>query len=100
MAENTEDKLYALAARVGKVRRWLITLAILRIAALCLIFVSVFTGIYAWLDHRLNFGEITRITAFILLVAGLAFLLRRLTKLLLGHISCSIAANYIENKRH
>jgi hypothetical protein len=99
MAENTEDKLNALVARVGKVRRWLVTLAILRIAALCLIFVSVFTGIYAWLDHRLNFDEVARITAFILLVAGLFFLLRRLTKLLLSHISCSNAAHYIENKR-
>ncbi len=100
MAENVEDKLNALVARVGKVRRWLVTLAILRVAALCLIFVSVFTGFYAWLDHRLNFDEIARITAFILLVAGLAFLLRRLTKLLLSHISCSVAANYIENKRN
>jgi hypothetical protein len=66
---------------------------------LCLIFVSVFTGFYAWLDHWLNFDEIARITAFILLVAGLAFLLHRLTKLLLGHVSCSVAANYIENRR-
>jgi len=99
MVENVEDKLDALVARVGKVRRWLVTLAILKVAALCLIFVSVFTGFYAWLDHRLNFDEIARITAFILLVAGLAFLLHRLTKLLLGHISCSVAANYIENKR-
>ena len=99
MAENAEDKLNALVARVGKVRRWLMMLAVLKIAALCLIFVSVFTGFYAWLDHRLNFDEIARITAFILLVAGLAFLLHRLTKLLLGHISCSVTANYIENKR-
>lgn len=99
MTEKVEDKLNALVARVGKVRRWLVTLAILRIAALCLIFVSVFTGFYAWLDHRLNFDEIARITAFILLLAGLALLLYRLTKLFLGHISCSVAANYIENKR-
>jgi len=99
MAENVEDKLNALVARVGKVRRWLVTLAILRVVASCLIFVSVFTGFYAWLDHRLNFDEVARITAFVLLVAGFAFLLRRLTKLLLSHISCSIAANYIEKKR-
>jgi hypothetical protein len=99
MAENVEDKLNALVARVGKVRRWLVTLAILRVTALCLIFVSVFTGFYAWLDHRLNFDEIARITAFVLLIGGIVFLLRRLTKLLLSHISCSIAANYIENKR-
>ena len=99
MTENVEEKLNALVVRVGKVRRWLVTLAILKVAAMCLIFVSVFTGFYAWLDHRLNFDEMARITAFILLVAGLAFLLHRLTKLLLGHISCSVAANYIENKR-
>jgi hypothetical protein len=99
MPENVEEKLNALVARVGKVRRWLMALAILKVAAMCLIFVSVFIGFYAWLDHRLNFDEIARITAFILLVAGLAFLLHRLTKLLLGHVSCSVAANYIENKR-
>jgi len=99
MPENVEEKLNALVVRVGKVRRWLVTLAILKVAAMCLIFVSVFTGFYAWLDYRLNFDEIARITAFILLVAGLAFLLHRLTKLLLGHISCSLAANHIENKR-
>jgi len=99
MAENVEEKLNALVARVGKVRRWLVALAVLKVAAMCLIFVSVFTGFYAWLDHRLNFDEIARITAFILLVAGLAFLLHRLTKLLLSHVSCSAAANYIENKR-
>ncbi len=99
MAENVDEKLNDLVARVGKVRRWLVMLAILKVAASCLIFVSVFTGFYAWLDHRLNFDEIARITAFILLAAGLAFLLHRLTKLLLGHVSCSVAANYIENKR-
>ncbi|GAI04240.1 unnamed protein product, partial [marine sediment metagenome] len=31
--------LDALVARVGKVRRWLVTLAVLKVAALCLIFV-------------------------------------------------------------
>ena len=99
MAENVEEKLNALVARVGKVRRWLVTIAILKVAALCLIFVSVFTGFYAWLDHRLNFDEIARIISFILLIAGLVYLLRMLTKILLGHVSCSVAANYIENKR-
>ena len=99
MAENVEDKLNTLVARVGKVRRWLVTLAILRVVASCLIFVSVFTGFYAWLDHRLNFDETARIISFIILIVGLAFIFRRLTKLLLSHISCSAAANYIEDKR-
>jgi len=98
MAETVEDKLNSLVARVGKVRRWLVALAILKVAALCLIFVSVYIGVYAWLDHRLNFDEIGRIIAFTLLIASLAFLLYRLTKSLLGHVSYSRAATYIENR--
>jgi len=97
MADNVEEKLDALVARVTKVRRWLVALAVLKIAALCLIFVSVYVGVYAWLDHRKNFDEIGRIIAFILLLTGLVLLLYRLTKCLLVHVSCSGAANYIEN---
>jgi hypothetical protein len=99
MPENVEEKLNTLVGRVGKVRRWLVMLVILKVVALCLIFVSVFTGLYAWLDHRLIFDETARIIAFIMLIAGLALLLHRLTKLLISHISFSIAANYIENKK-
>ncbi|MEA3226593.1 MAG: hypothetical protein U9Q07_11645, partial [Planctomycetota bacterium] len=99
MPETTEDKLNALVGRVGKVRQWLVALEILKIAALCLIFVSVYVGVYAWLDHRLNFGERGRVIALVLLIAGIAGLLHRLTKLLLSHISCSGAANYIESRR-
>lgn len=91
--------LDALVARVGKVRRWLVTLAVLKVAALCLIFVSVYVGVYAWLDHRLNFDEVGRIIAFVLLLAGFVLILHRLRKSLLGHVSCSGAANYIENRR-
>lgn len=99
MAENVEEKLNALVARVAKVRRWLVTLAVLKVAAMCLIFVSVFTGFYAWLDHRLIFNETARIIAFLMLVAGLALLLHRLTKLLISHVSYSAAASYIESKK-
>jgi hypothetical protein len=98
MAENAEEKLNALVWRVGKVRRWLMMLAILKVAALCFIFISIFIGFYAWLDHRLVFGQNARIIAFIMLISGLAVLLHRLTKLLISHVSYSIAANYIENK--
>jgi len=99
MAENAEEKLDALVGRVTKVRRWLVTLAILKVAALCLVFVSVYVGLYAWLDHRRNFDEIGRVIALVLLLGGLALLLYRLTKCLLVHISCSEAANYVENIR-
>ncbi len=97
MAESVEEKLDALVARVTRVRRWLVALAVLKIAALSLVFVSVYIGIYAWLDHRWNFDEIGRIIAFILLLGGLVLLLSRLRKYLLVHMSCSGAANYIEN---
>jgi len=99
MAQTAQEKLDSLVLRVKKVRRWLVTLAVLRVAALCLIFVSAYIGVYAWLDHRFNFDQTGRIAALFLLIAGLAVLVHRLTKLLLGHISCSAAANYIENKR-
>jgi len=99
MAETVEDKLNSLVARVGKVRQWLLTLAVLKVAALCLIFVSGYVGVYAWLDHRLNFDETGRIIAFVLLIAGFGFLSYMLTRSLLGHISYSGAANYIEGKK-
>jgi len=112
MAENVEDPsnagfrskpavggLDALVTRVAKVRRWLVALAVLKVAALCLLFVSMYVGVYAWLDHRRNFDEIGRTIAFILLLAGFVLLLYRLRKWLLVHISFSGAANYIENRR-
>ena len=99
MAENVEEKLDALVTRVAKVKRWLVMLAVLKVAALCLVFVSMYVGVYAWLDHRRNFDEIGRTIAFILLLAGLVLLLYRLTKGLFVHVSFSGAANYIENIR-
>ena len=99
MSEIIDSKLNSLVAKVHKVRRWLLALAILKVAAICLIFVSVYVGIYIWLDHRIHFGENSRVVAFILLVGGVAFLLYRLVKLLLGHISYSCTANYIESKQ-
>ncbi|MHC4704756.1 MAG: hypothetical protein ACYTFQ_29775, partial [Planctomycetota bacterium] len=74
MPETAQDKLDALVGRVGKVRRWLIALAIMKIAALCLIFVSAYVGVYAWLDHRVNFDERGRVIALVLLIAGIAVL--------------------------
>ncbi|MHC4185464.1 MAG: hypothetical protein ACYSR4_05980, partial [Planctomycetota bacterium] len=99
MTEVVESKLKKLVARVKKVRRWLVTLAVLKVVALCLIFVSVYIGVYAWFDHRLNFGSTGRIIALALLATGVLFLLYRLAKALLGHISCSRAANYVESKK-
>ncbi|NIP24448.1 MAG: hypothetical protein GWN67_02860, partial [Phycisphaerae bacterium] len=98
MDKTIENKLNILVARVRRVRRWLMALVVLKIAALCLIFVSVYVGVYVWLDHRLNFGTGGRITGFTLLVTGIALLLYFLARLLIVHISCSETANYIESK--
>ncbi|MEE9369980.1 MAG: hypothetical protein V3W45_00785, partial [Sedimentisphaerales bacterium] len=100
MVEPIEDKLGVLVARVAKVRRWLVTIAILKMAAICLVFVSVYIGIYAWLDHRLNFGQVDRTVAFTLLIAGFVFLVYKLKRLLVVHISFSGAANFIESKEN
>ncbi len=98
MAETTQEKLEALVARIKKVRCWLLALAILKVAGLSTVFVSGYIGVYAWLDHHVNFGISGRITAFILLLAGAAFLLYKLARYLVSHISCSGAANFIESR--
>jgi hypothetical protein len=84
MVEPIEDKLGVLVARVAQVRRWLVTIAILKMAAICMVFVSVYIGIYACLDHRLNFGKVDRTVAFTLLIAGFVFLVYKLKRLLVG----------------
>jgi hypothetical protein len=98
MTETAQEKLEALVARIKKVRRWLLALAILKAAGISMAFVSGYIGVYAWLDHHLNFGIFGRITAFILLLAGSAFLLYKLARYLVTHISCSRAANFIETR--
>ncbi len=100
MTEPTENKLNALVERVRKVRRRLVLLALLKVMAMCLIFVSIYIGLYAWLDHKLHFAGFGRMTALIFLIAGITFLLFRLCKMLISHISLSQAANYIESKNN
>ncbi len=100
MAEEFDSLLEHLALRVKKVRRWLVGLAALKVTALCLAFFACYFGVYAWLDHRFNFGTPGRTVALVLLGAGILYIGIRAGKLLLGHISCSRAANYIESKRN
>jgi len=98
MAETAQEKLEALVGRIKKVRRWLLALAILKVAGLSTVFVSGYIGVYAWLDHHVNFGMFGRITAFLLLLAGSAFLLYKLARYLVSQVSCSGAANFIESR--
>ncbi|UCG46468.1 MAG: hypothetical protein JSU94_13295 [Phycisphaerales bacterium] len=99
MTGNVDEKLNALVERVGKVRRWLVALAVLRVAALSLVFVSAYIALYALLDHRLNFDQVARTVALLVLIAGVAGLLFLLTRSLLGHVSYSRAASHIENRK-
>jgi len=98
MAVNVENRMEVLVARVGKVRRWLAAIAVLKVAAVCMLFTCGYISAYIWLDHRFNFGFLGRIMALLLLIAGAAAILYKLSRLLMVQISYTNAANYIENK--
>ena len=98
MAVNVENRMEVLAARVGKVRRWLAAIAVLKVAAMCMLFACGYIGAYIWLDNRFNFGFTGRIIALLLLIVGAAAILYKLSRLLMVQISYTNAANYIENK--
>ncbi|MBN1974115.1 MAG: hypothetical protein JW787_10785 [Sedimentisphaerales bacterium] len=95
MAINEE--LDFLVSRVSKVRRWLAAIAVLKTAAICLLFACFYIGGYILLDHKLNFGALGRLFAFALLIAATSILLYKLSRLLLVQISYTNAANFIEN---
>lgn len=99
MGQTVEEQLERLVGKVAKVRRWLVTLAVLKVAVWCMVCVSAYIGIYAWLDHLFNFQPLGRFMALILMLGGLTSLIWWLKKLLVKHISYSGAANYIENRR-
>ncbi|MBN2181506.1 MAG: hypothetical protein JW715_06305 [Sedimentisphaerales bacterium] len=98
MVLNADNRIETLAARVRKVRRWLAAIAILKVAAVCLLFVCGYIGAYMWLDHLFNFSGLSRIIALTLLIIAAAFILYKLSRLLIVQISYTNAANYIENK--
>ncbi|MHC4740653.1 MAG: hypothetical protein ACYS8Z_02010, partial [Planctomycetota bacterium] len=98
MGQAVEEKLDRIVGEVAKVRRWLMTLAVLKVAVWCMVCVSSYIGVYAWLDHLYNFRPLGRPMALILMLGGLALLVWRLRKSLIKHISYSGVANYIENR--
>jgi len=98
MAVNIQNRMEVLVVRVGKVRRWLAAIAVLKVAAICMVFACGYIGAYVWLDHQFNFGFFGRIIALLLLIIGSAFVIYKLSRLLIVQISYTNAANYIENK--
>lgn len=71
---------------------------VLKIAAVWLVSMSAYIGIYVWLDHQVNFGPAGRMIAFLILLAGSSMVLYFLIKFLVYDISLSAAAGYIENE--
>lgn len=99
MAAAVDDILTDLIARVGCVRRWLLALSVLRIAALGLACVSLYIGGYAWLDHRIHFGSIGRLSSLVVFLAMVAVGLHFIVRVLRRDMTYANAANYIEGKR-
>jgi len=98
MAAAVDDILDDLIARVGRVRRWLLALSVLRIAALGLACVSLYIGGYAWLDHRIHFGSIGRLSSLVVFLAMVAVGLYFIVRILRRDMTYANAANYIEAK--
>ncbi len=98
MAAGVDDILNDLIARVGRVRRWLFVLSTLRVAAAGLAGVSLYIGVYAWLDHRIHFGVLGRVSALVVFVAMIAAGLYRIVRVLRRDMTYAHAANYIEGR--
>jgi hypothetical protein len=99
MAAGAENILNDLIVRVGRVRRWLLALSGLRIAAAGLACVSLYIGLYAWLDHRFHFGHLGRASALALFVLMLTAGLYCVVRVLRRDMTYAHAANYIEARR-
>ncbi len=99
MATGVDDILNDLISRVGRVRRWLLALSVLRIAALGLACVSLYVGAYAWLDHRVHFGTLGRASSLVLFIALVTVGAYCIVRTLGRNLTYANAANYIEGKR-
>src|SRR5512139_1967513 len=94
MATGVDDILNDLIARVGRVRRWLLALSAMRVAAVGLAGVSLYVGAYAWLDHRVHLGTLGRTSALVLFIAMIAVGLYHIVRVLRRDMTYAHAANY------
>ena len=99
MAGDVDNVLNHLIGRVGRVRRWLLVLSALRIAALGLAFLCLYVGLYAWIDHHVRFGHVGRVSAFVLFAGMIGAGVYAIVRVLRREMTYAHAANYIENRR-
>lgn len=100
MANGVDDILRDLILRVRRVRRWLLALSVLRIAALGLACVSLYVIAYAWLDHRVHFGTLGRASSLVLFLALVGLGAYFVVRVLRRDMTYANAANYIEGKHN
>ncbi len=98
MTTDAETTLNDLIARVGRVRCWLLALSALKIVAVGLASVSLYIGLYAWVDHHVRFGRFGRVSAFVLFVAMIAVGLHYVLRMLRRDMTYAHAANHVENR--
>ncbi len=96
MSALPEDTLNDLIARLGKVRRWLLALGVLRTATVWLVAILLYVDFYVVLDHRLHFGRTERLAALAGLIALLALLSHLLFRTLRRDLSYTRAARHVE----
>ncbi|MCK5000804.1 MAG: hypothetical protein KAS23_14780, partial [Anaerohalosphaera sp.] len=99
MINDSDGKLDGLIVRIKRVRRWLIAISVLKLTAICLLLVSVYIGVYAWLDHRVHFQTVGRGIGLFILLFAVVYMAFRFGRIFLGHLSCSQAANHVESRR-
>lgn len=100
MANGVDDILHDLILRVRRVRRWLLALSVLRIAALGLACVSLYVIAYAWLDHRVHFGTLGRASSLVLFLVLIGLGAYFVVRVLRRDMTYANAANYIEGRHN
>jgi hypothetical protein len=98
MAGDADNILDELIARVRRVRFWLVALGALKTGAIGLTCVSLYIGLYAWIDHHAHFGHLGRLSALVVLIVLLAVLAGVLARALRRTMTYAHAANHVESR--
>ena len=99
MSADAQNILDDLIARVRRVRFWIVALGALKTAAIGLTCVSLYIGLYAWIDHHAHFNHVGRLSALVVLIALLAVLVCVLARALRRTMTYAHAANHVETRK-